>query len=92
MELKGSKTEQNLFAAFAGESQARNKYTYFADIAEKEGFGQIAQVFLEAAENERVHAKKEFEFLEGVGDTEANLKASVEGEHHEWSKMYPGFE
>ncbi len=92
MELKGSKTEKNLEAAFAGESQARNKYTYFATVAKEEGFEQIAGVFLESAENERVHAKKEFDFLKGIGDTGANLRAAVDGEHYEWTEMYPEFE
>ena len=92
MELKGSKTEQNLLAAFAGESQARNKYTYFAAVAKEEGFEQIAGIFLETAENEREHAKREFEFLNEIGDTNANLKAAAEGEHYEWTQMYPGFE
>ena len=92
MELKGSKTEQNLLAAFAGESQARNKYTYFATVAKEEGFEQIAGIFLETAENEREHAKKEFDFLKGIGDTNANLKAAAEGEHYEYTQMYPEFE
>jgi rubrerythrin len=92
MELKGSKTEQNLLAAFAGESQARNKYTYFAARAKEEGFEQIAGIFLETAENEREHAKKEFDFLQGIRDTKANLKAAAEGEHYEWTEMYPEFE
>ena len=92
MELKGSKTEQNLLAAFAGESQARNKYTYFAVVAKKECFEQIAGIFLETAENEREHAKREFDFLKGIGDTEENLKAAAEGEHYEWTQMYPEFE
>ena len=92
MELKGSKTEQNLLAAFAGESQARNKYTYFATVAKEEGFEQIAGIFLETAENEREHAKKEFDFPKGIGDTNANLKAAAEGEHYEWTQMYPEFE
>jgi len=92
LELKGSKTEQNLLAAFAGESQARNKYTYFATVAKEEGFEQIAGIFLETAENEREHAKKEFDFLKGTGDTDANLKAAAEGEHYEWTQMYPDFE
>ena len=92
MELKGSKTEQNLLAAFAGESQARNKYTYFAAVAKEEGFEQIAGIFLETAENEREHAKKEFDFLKGIGDTNANLKAAAEGENYEHTQMYPGFE
>jgi len=92
MELKGSKTEQNLLAAFAGESQARNKYTYFATVAKEEGFEQIAGIFLETAENEREHAKREFDFIKGIGDTNANLKAAAEGEHYEWTQMYPEFE
>ena len=74
MKLKGSKTEQNLAAAFAGESQARNKYTYFATVAKEEGFEQIAGIFLETAENEREHAKREFDFHKGIGDTKVNLK------------------
>ena len=92
MELKGSKTEQNLLAAFAGESQARNKYTYFAGIAKEEGFEQIAGIFLETAENEREHAKREFDFLKGIGNTKANLKAAAEGENYEHTQMYPRFE
>lgn len=92
MELKGSKTEKNLWAAFAGESQARNKYTYYASVAKKAGFEQIAAIFLETAENEKEHAKTEFEFLNELGDTKANLKAAAGGEHYEWTDMYPGFE
>ena len=92
MELKGSQTEQNLLAAFAGESQARNKYTYYAAVAKEEGFEQIAGIFLETAENEREHAKKEFDFLKGIGATNTNLKAAAEGEHYEWTQMYPEFE
>lgn len=92
MELKGSKTERNLEAAFAGESQARNKYTYFSTVAREAGFEQIAGIFLETAENEREHAKREFDFLRGIGDTRANLKAAAEGEHYEWTQMYPEFE
>jgi len=92
MELKGSKTEQNLLSAFAGESQARNKYTYFAAVAKEEGFEQIAGIFLETAENEKEHAKKEFDFLKGIGDTNANLKAAAEGENYEHTQMYPEFE
>ncbi|MBM3239680.1 rubrerythrin family protein [Candidatus Poribacteria bacterium] len=91
MELKGSKTEKNLLAAFAGESQARNKYTYFASAAKKEGLEQISGIFLETADNEKEHAKRIFSFLKGVGDTDANLKGAAEGEHHEWTDMYPGF-
>ena len=92
MELKGSKTVQNLATAFAGESQARNKYTYYAAVAKEEGFEQIAGIFQETAENEREHAKREFDFLKGIGNTKANLKAAAEGEHYEWTQMYPEFE
>jgi len=92
MELKGSKTEQNLLAAFAGESQARNKYTYFAAVAKDEGLEQIAGIFLETAENEREHAKREFDFVMGTGVTKENLKAAAAGENYEWTDMYPGFE
>ena len=92
MELKGSKTEQNLLAAFAGESQARNKYTYYASVARAEGLEQVGGIFLETSENEREHAKREFDFLRGIGDTGANLKAAAEGEHYEWTQMYPEFE
>jgi len=92
MELKGSKTEQNLLAAFAGESQARNRYTYFAAVAKAEGFEQIAGIFLETAGNEREHAKREFDFLRGIGNTKANLKAAAEGENYEHTRMYPEFE
>ena len=88
--VKGSKTEQNLMAAFAGESQARNKYTYFASAAKKEGYEQIAAVFLETAEQEKEHAKLHLKLLEGIGDTRANLKAAAGGENHEWTEMYPG--
>ena len=91
MELKGSKTEKNLLAAFAGESQARNKYTYFASKAKKEGYEQIAAIFREAADNEKEHAEREFKFLKGIGDTKANLKAAAEGENYEWTSMYPEF-
>ena len=92
MELKGTKTEQNLLTAFAGESQARNKYTYFATVAKEKGFEQIAGIFLETAENEREHAKREFDFLKGIGDTKVNLKAAAEGENYEHTQMYPEFE
>ncbi len=88
-ELKGSKTEQNLHAAFAGESQARNKYTYFASVAKKEGYEQIAAIFLETADNEKQHAKLHFKALSGIGDTRANLQAAAAGEGHEWTEMYP---
>ncbi len=88
-ELKGSKTEKNLMAAFAGESQARNKYTYFASVAKKEGYEQIASIFLETAEQEKEHAKLHFQHLSGIGDTIANLKAAAAGEGDEWTDMYP---
>ena len=88
-ELRGSKTEQNLLAAFAGESQARNKYTYFASAAKKEGYEQIAAVFLETAEQEKEHAKLHLKLLGGIGDTLANLKAAAAGENYEWTDMYP---
>src|SRR5512146_880229 len=89
-ELKGSKTEQNLKDAFAGESQARNKYTYFASAARKEGYEQIAAIFLETAEQEKEHAKLHLQLLGGIGDTLANLKAAAGGENYEWTGMYPG--
>ncbi|NQT73160.1 MAG: rubrerythrin family protein [Chloroflexi bacterium] len=92
MELKGSKTEQNLQAAFAGESQARNKYTYFASVAKKEGYEQISAIFTETAGNEKEHAEVEFKFLSGIGNTIENLKAAASGENYEWTEMYPGFE
>jgi len=101
MDLKDSKTEKNLLAAFAGESQARNRYTFFAKAAQKDGYEQIAELFLETAENEKQHAKQFFQFLKGgvveinasfpagiIGSTLENLKASSEGEHEEWSKLY----
>jgi len=104
-ELKGSKTEKNLLTAFAGESQARNRYTFFAEAARKEGYEQIAAIFEETAWNERAHAQREFEFLKGgdveiqaaypagvVGTTKDNLKEAAAGEHYEWTKMYPEFE
>ena len=91
MELKGSKTEKNLATAFAGESQARNKYTYFASVAKKEGYQQIAAIFEETANNEKEHAKLWFKELEGIGDTAANLLAAAEGENYEWTDMYEGF-
>jgi len=91
MELKGSKTERNLAEAFAGESQARNKYTYFASVAKKEGYQQIAAIFEETANNEKEHAKLWFKALQGIGDTAANLKAAAEGENYEWTDMYDGF-
>ena len=88
MELKGSKTENNLLKAFAGESQARNKYTYFASKAKKEGFNQIAEVFEETAENEKEHAKLWFKHLNGIGSTYENLLAAAAGENGEWTEMY----
>jgi len=104
MKLKGTKTEKNLLAAFAGESQARNRYTYFASAAKKEGFEQIAAIFQETADNEKEHAKRFFKFLAGgmaeftatfpagrIGITAENLKAAAEGEHEEWAKLYPAF-
>ena len=91
MNLKGTKTEQNLMNAFAGESQARNKYTYFASVAKKEGYEQIAAIFLETAENEKEHAKLWFKALGGLGDTAANLLAAAEGENYEWTDMYDQF-
>jgi rubrerythrin len=102
--LKGSKTERNLLTAFAGESQARNRYTYFASKAKKEGYIQMSQVFEETANQEKEHAKRLFKFLEGgevgisasfpagvIGATADNLKAAAAGEHYEWTDMYPGF-
>ena len=88
-DLKGSKTEKNLKDAFAGESQARNKYSFFASTAKKEGYEQIAALFLETAEQEKTHAKLHFKALSGIGDTLANLKAAAQGEHEEWTDMYP---
>ena len=90
MELKGSKTEKNLMEAFAGESQARNKYTYFASKAKKEGYEQIAAIFQETADNEKEHAKLWFKLLNGgeIGTTEENLKAAAVGENYEWTDMY----
>ena len=93
MELKGSKTEANLMTAFAGESQARNKYTYFASKAKKEGYEQIAAIFEETANNEKEHAKMWFKLLNGgeIGTTSENLKSAVEDENYEWTDMYKGF-
>lgn len=88
-ELKGTKTEKNLMKAFAGESQARNKYTYFASVAKKEGYEQIAAIFQETADNEKEHAKIWFKKLAGISDTIANLKAAASGENSEWTDMYP---
>ena len=91
MELKGSKTEKNLMTAFAGESQARNKYTYFASVAKKEGYEQISAIFLKTAENEKEHAKMWFKALGGLSDTAKNLAAAAEGENYEWTDMYATF-
>ena len=91
MELKGSKTEQNLLTAFAGESQARNKYTYFASKAKKDGYEQIAAIFEETAGNEKEHAKMWFKELNGIGDTAQNLADAADGENYEWTDMYEGF-
>ena len=91
MELKGSKTEKNLREAFAGESQARNKYTYFASVAKKEGFEQIASIFEETANNEKEHAKMWFKALGELGSTAENLKAAATGENFEWTDMYERF-
>jgi rubrerythrin len=104
MNLKGTKTEKNLLTAFAGESQARNRYTFFASKAKKDGYHQIAAIFEETAENEKEHAEREFKFLQGgeveiqasfpagvIGTTEENLKAAAEGENYEHTKMYPEF-
>ena len=101
MKLKGSKTEKNLLAAFAGESQARNRYTYFAGVAKKAGYEQIAAIFLETADNEKEHAKRFFKLLQGgeaeitavypagvIGDTPQNLEAAADGEHLEWTRLY----
>jgi len=104
MQLKGSKTERNILTAFAGESQARNRYTYFASQAKKDGFEQMTYIFEETANQEREHAKRLFKLLEGgeveiqaafpagvIGTTAENLKAAAGGENHEWTEMYPGF-
>ncbi len=104
MDIKGSKTETNLMAAFAGESQARNRYDYYANVAKKEGYRQISEIFTETANQEREHAKRLFKFMGGgtaeitgsfpagvIGDTLENLKAAAGGEHHEWTEMYPSF-
>jgi len=93
MDYKGTKTEENLKKAFAGESEARNKYTYFASKAKKDGYEQIAAIFLETAENEKEHAKMWYKELNGgtVADTETNLEAAAEGENFEWTDMYKGF-
>lgn len=88
---KGTQTEKNLEAAFAGESQARNKYTYFASVAKKEGYEQISEVFLKTADNEKEHAKMWLKELAGIGTTEQNLNAAANGENHEWTDMYEDF-
>ena len=87
----GTQTEKNLEAAFAGESQARNKYTYFASVAKKEGYEQIASLFLKTADNEKEHAKLWFKELKGIGDTAQNLAAAADGENYEWTDMYEDF-
>ncbi len=92
MKLKGSKTEKNLRAAFTGESMARNKYTSFAEAARKEGFEEIAEVFADTAENEKIHAKRALDLLKEVGNTKSNLKTAAEGEHRECSEVYVQFE
>ncbi len=92
MELKGSKTEKNLKAAFAGESQAHNRYSYFADVARKEGMPQIARLFQEAAEHEKQHALRELTLLKAIGNTPSNLETAAKGEHDEWTNIYPEFE
>lgn len=91
MNLAGTKTEQNLRTAFAGESQARNKYTYFASVAEKEGYEQIAAIFRETADNEKAHAKIWFKLLGGISDTAKNLADAAAGENSEWTEMYAEF-
>ncbi|MBQ1183861.1 MAG: rubrerythrin family protein [Clostridia bacterium] len=91
MELKGSKTERNLMEAFAGESQARNKYTYFASVAKKEGFEQISAIFQKTADNEKEHAKMWFKALGELGNTAENLAAAAAGENYEWTDMYDRF-
>jgi rubrerythrin len=92
MDLKGSKTEKNLIEAFTGESKARNKYTYYASTAKKEGYEQIAAIFTETADNEKEHAKRLAKFLELIGDTAGNLKDAAAGENYEWTDMYRRFE
>ena len=87
----GTKTEKNLMEAFAGESEARNKYTYFASVAKKEGYEQMSAIFLKTAENEKEHAKMWFKELEGIGNTKDNLEAAADGENYEWTDMYDGF-
>ena len=89
--LKGTQTEKNLWAAFAGESQARNKYEFFAKEFKKAGYEQIAAIFQETANNEKEHAKREFKYLVKLGDLKSHLKAAIDGEHYEQTKMYPDF-
>ena len=91
MDIKGTNTEKNLWAAFAGESQARNKYTYFASKAKKEGYEQISAIFQETADNEKEHAKIWFKLLDGIGSTPENLKEAANGENYEWTSMYKEF-
>lgn len=91
MELQGSQTQKNLMTAFAGESQARNKYTYFASVAKKEGYEQIAEIFTQTADNEKEHAKMWYKLAVGLGDTQANLEEAAKGENYEWTKMYKKF-
>ncbi len=88
MELKGSKTEQNLMSAFAGESQAKCKYTYYSEIAKKEGYQEIASIFQEIADNELAHANIHYKYLDGIGDTKTNVADAVAGENYEWTDMY----
>ena len=90
-DLEGTKTYENLMAAFGGESMARNKYTYFASQAKKDGYVQISKIFEETAENEKEHAKLWYKAAEGIGTTAENLITAAEGEHYEWTEMYPGF-
>jgi len=87
--LKGTKTEKNLMEAFSGESQARNKYTYFSSVAKKEGYVQISRIFEETANNEKEHAKIWFKLLDGIGNTQSNLMTCINGENYEWTDMYP---
>ncbi len=88
-DVKGTKTEKNLEEAFAGESKARNKYSYFSSVAKKEGYVQLANIFQETSDNEKEHAKLHFKALQGIGSTIENLKAAAGGEHYEWTEMYP---
>ncbi|NLO89450.1 MAG: rubrerythrin family protein [Clostridia bacterium] len=90
--LKGTRTEENLWKAFAGESQVRNKYTYYAEVARQEGYEQIAAIFEETANNEKEHAELALKYLNGIGNTEANLEDAAKGENYEWTTMYKEFE